>query len=251
MFTKVKTAEEQKNIFESGQMLATVLDIIEHAVTAGMSGVDIDNLAERELKALGGKPAFKGYQGFPASICISTNLQIVHGIPTKRPFKKGDLVGFDYGVLYKGMNTDSAITLAVDGTDDSEAQRLLSGTQEALMAGIKAIKGETPVGNISAAVEKVLKRNNFGIIRDLVGHGVGHHVHEEPNIPNYGTAETGFILQPGMTIAIEPMATLGGEKIVLENDNWTISTSDGSLAAQFEHTVLITEDGVKIITKLS
>lgn len=250
MVTKVKTKEEQQNIFESGQMLATVLQVISNTVEPGMNGLEIDNLAEKELKALGGKPAFKNYQGFPASICVSSNHEIVHGIPNKTPFNKGDIVGFDYGVIYKGMITDSAITLAIGGTDDKEAKRLLNGTKESLMAGIKAVKGATPVGDISAAVEAVLNRNKFGIIRDLVGHGVGHQVHEEPNIPNYGKAGKGMVLLPGMTIAIEPMATLGGDDIKLEDDGWTISTRDNSLSAQFEHTILITDDGAKILTKL-
>jgi methionyl aminopeptidase len=250
MLTKVKTATEQQNIYESGQILAMVLKKIADTIEPGMSGIDIDKLVEIEVQALGGTSAFKGFEGFPADICISTNDELVHGIPTSRPFEKGDIVGFDYGVKYKGMITDSAVTLAVGDTDNAEAQRLLAGTREALTAGIKAIKGPTPVGDISAAVEAVLQRYKFGIVRTLVGHGVGHLVHEEPNIPNYGPKGEGMTLLPGMTIAIEPMATLGGDEVSVGHDGWTISTRDGSLSCQFEHTVLITESGAKILTKL-
>lgn len=250
MRTKVKTDSEIANMRDSGRMLATVLEKIRNTVEPGATGRDMDSLAKKELKALGGKPAFQGYLDFPDVICISVNDGIVHGIPTADKFKKGDLVGFDFGVNYKGMITDSAITIAIGGTEDREAARLLAGTEESLMAGIKAIKGETPVGDISAAIEAVLNRNKFGIVRTLVGHGVGHHVHEEPNIPNYGSKGEGMLLLPGMTVAIEPMATLGGDEVVLAEDGWTISSKDGSLTAHFEHTVLITDTGSEILTKL-
>ena len=250
MLTKIKTDEEIVKIHASGQMLATVLTKIKETVAPGMTGLDVDELAERELKGLGGVPAFKGFEGFPKSICVSVNHDLVHGIPNDKPFEKGDLVGFDYGVKYKGMITDSAITLAVGGSDDKEAKRLLAGTEEALVAGIKAIKGPTHVGDISAAIEEVLSRYKFGIVRTLVGHGVGHQVHEEPNIPNYGNKGDGMELLPGMTVAIEPMATLGGEEVAVTKDGWTIATRDGSLSAQFEHSVLITDKGSKILTKL-
>jgi len=250
LITKVKTDEEIKNIRESGKMLATVLDMIKTTVEPGMSGIDIDKLAEKEVKSLGGKAAFHGYMDFPGYICISSNENIVHGIPSDIEFKKGDLVGFDFGVICGGMITDSAITLAVGGTDDKENQRLLDGTLEALMAGIKVIKGETLVGDISAAIEAVLNRYKFGIIRTLVGHGVGHEIHEEPNIPNYGKAGTGMSLRPGMTIAIEPMATLGGDDVVTHQDGWTIKSLDDSMTAHFEHTVLITDSGFEILTQL-
>jgi len=250
LITRVKTDEEIINIKESGRMLATVLDLIKNSAEPGMSGVDMDKLAQKEVKSLGGEAAFHGYLDFPAYICISANEDIVHGLPNDKEFQKGDLVGFDFGVKYKGMITDSAFTMAVAGTNDKEAQRLLDGTLESLMAGVKAIKGQTPVGDISAAIESVLNRYGFGIVRTLVGHGVGHHVHEEPNIPNYGPAGEGMLLQPGMTIAIEPMSTLGGDDVVTAEDGWTIKSKDNTLTAHFEHTVLITEGGAEILTKL-
>lgn len=250
MLTRIKTTEEIKAIRTSGKMLATVLDVISKEIEPGMNGKDIDKIAVKELNALGGKPAFYKYEGFPNTICISINQAVVHGIPTTDEFKKGDVIGFDFGVNYQGMITDSAITLIVGGSDDKEVKRLVSGTKEALMAGIGAIKGPTHVGDISAAVEEVMNRNKFGIIRELVGHGVGHQVHEEPNIPNYGTKGSGMLLQPGMTIAIEPMSTLGKDDIKVEPDGWTISSADGTLTAHFEHTVLVTKTGSEIITKL-
>lgn len=248
MLTRVKTTQEIDAMRQSGGILASVLNKVISESTDGMTAKDAANVAAKELKSLGGEPAFLNYQGFPNVICISVNEGIVHGIPSDYVFKSGDLVGFDFGVIYGGMITDSAVTIAIDGSNDPDAKRLLAGTEEAMMAGIKAVKGPTHVGDISAAAEAVMNRYGFGIIRDLVGHGVGHYLHEDPNIPNYGKAGTGMELLPGMTIAIEPMATLGGEKIVVAEDGWTINTADNSLAAQFEHTVLITDDGYEILT---
>jgi methionyl aminopeptidase len=186
---------------------------------------------------------------FPNVICISTNDQIVHGIPTDYVLQEGDLVGFDLVITYKGMKTDAAFTTVV-GKANGVQKHLLNATERSLYAGIDAIKGPVRIGDIGAAIEKVLGDAKLGIVRELVGHGVGHEMHEPPEIPNYGRKGSGQLLTPGDTIAIEPMATLAGEKIRVENDGWTISTKDGSLAAHFEHTVLITEDGAEILTRL-
>lgn len=250
MLTKVKTEKEIEAMRQSGKMLAQVLRDISKMAQPGMTGKEIDAFTFSEIKRLGGKPVLRGYQGFPASICISSNHQVVHGIPGVNEFEKGELVGFDLCLKYMGMITDSAITVAVGGSNDSESQRLLDGTYEALMAGVKSIKGPTKIATISKAIEEVLNRYRFGIVRSLVGHGVGHYVHEDPNIPNYVDGGEGMTLLPGMTIAIEPMATLGGDDVQIEQDGWTVSTVDGSLAAQFEHTVLITPNGFEILTKL-
>lgn len=251
MQTKIKTAVEIENMRISGRMLATVLDVLKAALQPGMSTLDLDTIAARELEALGGKPAFLGYNGFPNVICISVNEEVVHGIPRAgKIIQNGDIVSLDFGVNYKGMITDSAISV-IAGTPRSEShKKLLVYTERSMMAGISAVHDRVRTGDIGAAVEAVLKKQGYGIVRDLVGHGVGHHVHEDPNIPNYGRANTGPWLDAGMTIAIEPMATLGTERVVLEPDEWTISTADGSWAAHFEHTVLITTDGVEIITQL-
>ena len=250
MYTKVKTPKEIEAMRESGRMTAAVLNLMERKVDVGATTQDMANIAFREIKAMGVDAAFLGYQGFPSVICISVNDEIVHGIPGEYEIKKGDLVSFDFGINYKGMITDSAITVEV-GEETKEKQRLLTGTKESMMAGIKAISGETHLGDIGAAVQAVLEKYKFGIIRDMVGHGVGHDVHEEPNIPNIGNKGSGDLLLPGMTIAIEPMATLGDYSIVVDPvDGWTVRSQDGSLSAHFEHTVLITEDDSEIITKV-
>lgn len=234
---------------ESGRMLATVLGKLEKSLNAGMTTKDIAELAKRELRQLGGQPAFLGYQGFPDVICVSLNQEIVHGIPSnQRIIKDGDLVSMDFGVSYKGMITDSATTVIVGGVS-KKVQELVSYTQQSLEAGIQVVRGGIHIGDISHAVESVLKNKSYGIIKDLVGHGVGHALHEDPNIPNLGKKGQGFILNEGMTIAIEPMASLGSDDIVIEDDEWTISTRDNSLSAHFEHTILVTADGAEVLTR--
>lgn len=232
----------------SGGMLAAVLQVIDEQVVVGMNGRDVSALAARELKGLGGKPSFLGYDGFPDVICISVNDGIVHGIPNDVPFTEGDLVSFDFGVTYKGMITDSAFSRFVGAAPSADAERLLKATERSMYAGIEVLKNGVRIGDIASAIEQVLKRERLGIVRELVGHGVGHSLHEDPNIPNYGVAGTGPKLSSNMTIAIEPMATLGAEHISVDNDGWTIRTVDGSLAAHFEHTILITDGGHEILT---
>ena len=248
MFTRVKTPEEIEHMRVSGQLLAQVLQTLQKQATPGMSGKDAAEIAKRELAGLGGKHAFLGYGGFPDVICISVNDEIVHGIPNAKPFQDGDIVSFDYGVNYNGMITDSAFTMVVGKTTQKDVQRLLKTTEQSLYAGIEVVKNGVRTGDIAAAVQKVLDREQLGIVRDLVGHGVGHHVHEDPNIPNYGVSGTGPTLKSGMTIAIEPMATLGDYRVTVDPDGWTIRTADHSLSAHFEHTVLITDKGYEIIT---
>lgn len=230
-------------------MLAQVLEVVGMAAKPGITPAELSALAGREVQRLGGEPAFLGHQGFSAPICISVNDAVVHGIPGKIPLRDGDIVGLDFGVRLNGMLTDGAVTVAV-GSIDSEAQRLLDVTKAALAAGIKASRGGNRVGDISAAVERVLRAGGLGVIEDLVGHGVGHSLWEEPQVPNYGPAGKGPKLVPGMTIAIEPMATLGSHQIKTDSDHWTIRTIDGSLAAQFEHTIAITPGAPQILTAL-
>jgi methionyl aminopeptidase len=249
MFTRIKTAKEIERIKTSGQMLASVLKFLEGQLKPGITTRFLAQLASKELESLGGQPAFLGYMGFPEVICISLNDEVVHGIPGDREIHDGDLISLDFGVNYEGMMTDSAITRVV-GKTSLEKDRLLKGTEEALQAGIKQVKDGVLVGDISAAVEKTMTKYGFGIVRDLVGHGVGHEVHEEPNIPNYGEAHQGSKLKAGMTIAIEPMSTLGGDGVKVMPDGWTFATQDGSLSAHFEHTVLITPTGAEIITEI-
>jgi methionyl aminopeptidase len=247
VFTRVKTPREIDDMRESGQMLAAVLKKIKADVQPGMSGKDVSRLCTAELRAMNTKAAFYGYNGYPDVICISVNDVIVHGIPNDTPFKEGDLVSFDFGVSHNGMITDSAFSMVI-GTSTKTQQKLLKTTERSMYAGIEQIKNGVKVGDIAAAVQGVLEPAGFGIVRDLVGHGVGHAVHEDPNIPNYGVRGTGTALKSGMTIAIEPMATIGDYHIKMDRDGWTIRTIDGSLAAHFEHTVLITDDGYEILT---
>lgn len=251
MYTQVKKPHEIEVMREGGRILATTLQLLKDTIAPGMTTKDVAEAAAAELKRLGGTPSTLGYHGYPDVICISVNDEVVHGIPSKkRTLAKGDIVGLDLCVTYKGMITDAAITVVVGTTGDNKVAKLLRDTEAALHEGIAAVRAGCNVGDISAAVQAVLEPKGYGIVRDLVGHGVGHELHEEPNIPNYGRAGKGPVLQAGMTIAIEPMATLGGYEVFVEADQWTIRTRDGSLAAHFEHTVLVTEDGAEILTSL-
>jgi methionyl aminopeptidase len=251
MQTKVKTAAEIQAMRESGRMLATVLQFLKPKVVPGVSTKELADHAAAELKRLGGEPSFLGYQGFPDVICISVNDEVVHGIPrTDHILTQGDIVGLDFGVTYKSMITDSAISVIAGKAKSKEHIELVERTREAMNVGIDAVQGGVRTGDIGAAIEGYLKKFKYGIVRDLVGHGVGHHLHEDPNIPNYGRANTGPWLEAGMTIAIEPMVTLGAERVGIAEDEWTILTADGSRAAHFEHTVLITETGAEILTEV-
>lgn len=246
-----KTAAEIQAMREGGKILATVFDGLKKQIKPGVSEKELDAWVDKEIMRLGAVATYKTPEvNFPAAICISTNEQIVHGIPTDYVLQKGDMVGFDLVITYKGMKTDSAFTTVVGGEPNGVQKHLMNATERSLFAGIDAIKGPVRVGDIGAAIEKVLHDAKLGIVRELVGHGVGHEMHQPPEVPNYGKKGTGTLLSVGDTIAIEPMATLGGERVKQDDDGWTISTRDGSLAAHFEHTVLVTEDGVEILTQL-
>lgn len=251
MITKIKTSSEIAAMREGGKMLATILQLLKSEVAPGMTTKDLADRAAIELKALGGQPSFLGYQGFPDVICISLNAEVVHGIPsTTRIIKEGDLVGLDFGVTLRGMITDAAISMIVGKPKQKGHVDLVRNTEVALEVGIAAVHDQVRTGDIGHAIEKFLKHHRYGIIRDLVGHGVGHELHEDPNIPNYGRANTGPWLSKGMTIAIEPMVTLGTDRVVVGPDDWTIMTADNTWAAHFEHTVLITENGAEILTTI-
>lgn len=248
---QVKTVAEIEAMRQGGKILAGILYDLKEQVKTGVSGLELDAWVEQQIKLRGAEVTYKTPEvNFPNSICISINDAIVHGIPSDYRLEKGDVVSFDLVITYKGMKVDSAFTMVVGEEPKGAVKHLLNITERSLYAGIEAIKGPVRVGDISAAIEKVLSQNKLGIIRDLVGHGVGHKMQQPPELPNYGQKGTGVLLVPGDTIAIEPMATLGGESIKTDDDKWTIRTRDGSLAAHFEHTVLITEDGAEILTKL-
>lgn len=251
MQTGLKTPQQIEAMREGGKILATVYDGLKKQVHAGMSELEADAWVEKEIKKLGAIATYKTDEvNFPNVICISTNDEIVHGIPSEYVFEKGDIVSFDLVITYKGMKTDSAFTMIVDEQPSGVKKHLVNTTERSLYAGIDAIKGPVYTGDIGAAIEEVLSKGKLGIIRDLVGHGIGLEMHMPPEIMNYGRKGTGVLLKPGDTIAIEPMATLGGERIRQDSDGWTIRTRDGSLAAHFEHTVLITETGAEILTSL-
>lgn len=249
MYTRVKTSEEIDAMRTGGRMLAQVLSHLRTKVQPGVTTQALNDIADSELRSLGAEPAFLGYEGFPGSICISVNEEVVHGIPREdRVLSDGDIVSLDFGVRYKGLITDSAITV-ICGRANKQLEELIRYTEQSLQEGLAVIKNGCRTGDIGFAVQKVLDKHGYGIVRDLVGHGVGHGVHEDPNIPNYGRKNTGPKLVAGMTLAIEPMATLGREAILIDKtDGWTVRTADGSLAAHFEHTVLVTMDACEILT---
>lgn len=246
-----KTAEQIQAMRDGGVILAQIFKDLRTQVHAGITGLQLNDWVAHEIIKHGATATYQTPEvNFPGVICISVNEQIVHGVPTETPLEKGDVISFDLVITYKGMMVDSAFTMVVDEVPTGAIKNLLSGTERSLNAGIAAITGPVRTGDIGAAIEKVLNASKLGIIRELVGHGVGQSMHMPPEVPNWGRTGTGTLLRPGDTIAIEPMASLGKERIVTEDDGWTIATRDGSLAAHFEHTVLITEDGVDILTTL-
>lgn len=249
MFTKVKTPQEIIWMRESGHMLATVLDATAAYAKVGMTTKEVADFAAAETKKLGAIPAFLGQYEFPGVICISVNQAVVHGIPNTYVLKDGDVLSLDFGIKHQGMITDAARTVIV-GTANKAKLKLVETTKASLDAGIAVLKDGVLVGDIASSIQAVLDEAGLGIVRDLVGHGVGHQLHEDPNIPNYGRKGTGPQLKSGMTIAIEPMATLGSYQVFTAQDDWTIETRDGSLAAHFEDTILITDTGFEILTRL-
>ncbi len=247
-----KSKQDIEKIGEGGKILRSILKQTGAMVKPGISTWELNKFAEKEIAKAGGRAAFKGYGSkdnpFPSGLCTSVNSAVVHGIPTKNPLREGDIVGLDIGMEFKGLYTDTAITVPV-GKVSKDVQRLLTVTEQALAAGIKSARVGNRIGDISAAVQAFADKAKLGVVRDLVGHGVGYDVHEDPQVPNYGRAHTGRELKEGMVIAIEPMFTLGGHKLAYDaEDGWTISTADDSYAAHFEHTVAITKDGPLILT---
>jgi methionyl aminopeptidase len=247
---QLKSAREIDLMLQGGRILGATHEALRAAVRPGISTAELDQLAEEFIRSHEGAiPAFKGLYGFPGSICASINHEIVHGIPSrKRVLAEGDIISIDIGVGYRGYFTDSASTVAV-GTIAPETQRLLDVTKESLDAGIAAATVGNHIGDIGAAVQAVVERAGFSVVRDLVGHGIGVEFHEEPQVPNYGKPKRREKLVPGLTIAIEPMVNVGGPATKTLSDKWTIVTQDGSLSAHFEHTVAITNEGPLVLTR--
>lgn len=261
----IKTPEEIAILKEGGALLASILRELAAAALPGVTTKGLDDLAEHLVIESGGEPSFKNYnphgakRAFPATLCVSINDEVVHGIPRKsRILASGDIVGLDIGMLWpsearakevggRPMFTDTAITVGV-GEVSKEAENLIKVTREALEIGIQAVRPGGRMGDIGAAIQKHIEASGYGVVRDLAGHGVGYRVHEDPFVPNFGTQNKGEVLKEGMVLAIEPMATLGTWKVLLDDDEWTFKTADGKLAAHFEHTIVIEKEGARIIT---
>lgn len=243
----LKSPREIELMRRSGKITSRVLTELMKAARAGMSTSQLDDLAERGIRAGGGIPTFKGYNGFTGSICASVNDEVVHGIPGSRVLREGDLLSIDIGTTLEGYVSDSAVTVAI-GNVSQAARRLLQVTRECLTIGIGQMQRGNHIGDIGAAVQAHAERNGFGVVRELVGHGVGREMHEEPHVPNYGEARTGMELRTGLVLAVEPMITQGGPKVRILEDGWTVVTADGKLAAHFEHTIAVTDAGPRILT---
>lgn len=248
----LKSAREIEIMARAGRIVAATLDLMGEQVRPGVSTEELDAAAEEFIRSHpGATPSFKGLYGFPKSLCISINEEIVHGIPSpKRILREGSIVSVDVGVYFEGFHADAASTFPV-GKVSPEAERLLRVTVEALAAGIAEARLGNHIGDIGHAVQKVAEAAGFGVVRELVGHGVGQRMHEDPQVPNHGQPRRGPKLQAGMTLAIEPMITQGDYSTRMLDDNWTVVTADGSLAAHFEHTVAITKEGPRILTRAS
>jgi methionyl aminopeptidase len=243
-----KSPDEIETMARAGRVVVETLALIGDAIQPGTTTAELDAVAEEYIRSQGGAPTFKGYRGFPASICTSPNSMVVHGIPGPYRLEEGDLLSIDVGVTLDGLVADSAHTFGV-GEVSHTAQRLITVCQAALEAGIERAQPGNRVGDISHAIQELTEGNGFSVIRSLVGHGVGRSMHEEPQVPNYGVPGRGPALTPGMTLAIEPMITAGSDDVYVADDHWSISTRDDSLAAHFEHTVAITESGPRILTE--
>jgi len=243
-----KSPQEIEGMAKAGALVADTLALCAEHLEPGVSMLELDRIADEHIVAHGGVPTSKGYKGFPAALCISPNSMIVHGIPNGYRAQDGDVISVDLGVTLDGLVADSAVTLPV-GEIDPEAQRLLEVCQEALAAGIEQAQVGNRLSDISHAIQLVVEEGGFSVVRALVGHGVGRSYHEDPQIPNYGPPGRGPLLQEGMTLAIEPMITAGGPEVYVHDDEWSISSVDHSLAAHFEHTVALTADGPRILTK--
>jgi methionyl aminopeptidase len=244
-----KSKDELERMRTSGRITAGTIERVLAAVRPGATTAELDAVAESSIREAGAVPSFKGYRGFPASICTSLNNEIVHGIPSnRRVLKDGDLLSLDFGAIWEGFHSDSAVTVFVGEPPSSEAEKLVRVTEEALEAGIAQIRPGGRVTDISSAVQQRAEAAGFSVVREYVGHGVGRSLHEDPQVPNYGAPGRGPELRPGLVVAIEPMVNLGGWETAVLADEWTVVTLDGSLSAHFEHTIAVTDDGHEVLT---
>jgi methionyl aminopeptidase len=244
---ELKTEREIEIVKNNGRILAKTLKLLEERIRPGIKTKELDQLAEDFIKKQGAYPAFKGYHGFPASICVSINDEVVHGIPGERIIQEGQIVSVDVGVFKDGYYADAAFTYPV-GEVPKEARRLIQVTQQALESALEFVRDGNYLSDVSFAIQSFVEKQGFSVVRDLVGHGIGKKMHEEPQIPNFGAPGQGVILKNGMVLAIEPMVNAGSYEIYTKEDQWTIVTCDSSLSAHFEHTVAVTENGARILT---
>jgi methionyl aminopeptidase len=242
-----KSPEEIEAMGRSGAILARALQMLRSKARAGVTTLELDDAAERFIRSQGAEPAFKGYRGFPGSICASPNSMIVHGIPGNYKLQRGDILSIDVGVILDGWVSDAAVTVPI-GPVSPIATRLMQTTRESLFEAVEQVRPGNHLGDVSAAVQRKVEADGFAVVRSLVGHGVGREMHEDPQIPNHGEPGTGPLLEEGMVLAIEPMTTAGEDGIRVGSDNWSVYSSDGSLACHFEHTVAVTAEGPRILT---
>ncbi|MCD6358918.1 MAG: type I methionyl aminopeptidase [Dehalococcoidia bacterium] len=243
----IKSATEIAAMRQAGEVVASTLTKLSQEIKAGMTTLQLDDIAVRELKKYGARASFKGYNGYPASLCVSIDDEIVHGIPGERVIREGELVSLDFGAVLNGFQGDAAITVGV-GKISPKAQKLIAVTRESLDAGISAARAGAHLSDISAAVQHYVESKGFSIVREYCGHGIGRQMHEDPSIPNFGPRGQGPILRKGMTLALEPMVNIGGWKTRVKRDHWTVVTADGSLSAHFEKTIAITEGEAEVLT---
>lgn len=243
-----KSPNEIAQMHRAGRIVAGTIEAVTAAVRPGVTTEDLDRVAEEYIRTQGALPSFKGYRGFPASICTSVNDQVVHGIPGPRILKPGDILSLDFGAIWEGYHADSAVTVFVGEPPSAEAEKLVRVTEEALEAGIGQLVPGKRLSDIGYAVQQMVEGAGFSVVREYVGHGIGRNLHEDPPIPNYGPPGRGPDIGPGLVVAIEPMVNAGGWETRLLADEWTVVTADGSLSAHFEHTVAVTEDGPAVLT---
>jgi methionyl aminopeptidase len=245
----LKSRQEIEKMRKSNSIVAAILEELGKKIRPGIKTIELDRLSEELALKKGARPAFKGYRGYPYSLCTSVNSEVVHGMPSERELKEGDIISLDFGILNDGYYGDAAVTVPV-GDITPAAKRLLKVTEEALYRGITEVKAGNRIGDISAAIQGHVEAAGYSVVRDLVGHGIGKSLHEDPQVPNYGSGGRGIELKPGMVFAIEPMVNEGAYRVEILRDGWTVVTADGKLSAHFEHSVAITENGPVILSRI-